>query len=113
MSKLRCLLLIVLWSLVLPQVRCSVRLIMLPVVVIIQSLISLIISASSVIVVSPILVRIVLPSMVIISTWIVPLIWAVIKVMSRCHHVVFLLELRAFISVMVIISTDFANSLWD
>ena len=56
MSKLRGLLLIVLLSLVLPQVRCSVRLILLPVVVIIPPLISLIISASPIIVVSPILV---------------------------------------------------------
>ena len=113
MSKLRGLLLIVLWSLVLPQVRCSVRLILLPVVVIIPPLIFLIISASSVIVVPPILVRIVLPSMVIISTLIVPLAGAVIEVMSGCHHVVFLLELRAFISVMAVISTNSANSLWN
>ena len=113
MGKLRGLLLIVLWSLVLPQVRCSVRLILLPVVVIIPPLISLIISASSIIVVPPILVRIILPSMVIISTLIVPLVGAVIEVMSGCHHVVFLLELRAFISIIAIISTDFANSLWD
>ena len=56
MGKLRSLLLIVLWSLVLPQVRCSVRLILLPVIVIVPPLISLIISASSVIVVPPILV---------------------------------------------------------
>ena len=115
MSKLRGLLLGILWSLGLPQVRCSVRLVLvlLPVVVIIPPLISLIISASSVIVVPPILVGIVLPSMVIISTLIVPLVGAVIEVMSGCHHVVFLLELQAFISVMAIISTDSANSLWD
>ena len=93
--------------------RCFVRLVLLPVVVIIPPLISLIISASSVIVVSPILVRIVLPSMVIISTLIVPLVGAVIEVMSGCHHVVFLLELRAFISVMAVISTNSANSLWN
>ena len=115
MSKLRGLLLGILWSLGLPQVRCSVRLVLvlLPVVVIIPPLISLIVSASSVIVVPPILVRIVLPSMVIISTLIVPLVGAVIEVVSGCHHVVFLLELRAFISVMAIISTDSANSLRD
>ena len=93
--------------------RCSIRLILLPVVVIIPPLIFLIISASSVIVVPPILVRIILPSMVMISTLIVPLVRAVIEVMSRCHHVVFLLELRAFISVMAIISTDSVNSLRD
>ena len=51
MSKLRGLLLIVLWSLVLPQVRCSVRLILLPVVVIVPPLISTVVSASLVIVV--------------------------------------------------------------
>ena len=113
MGKLRGLLLIVLWSLVLPQVKCSVRLILLPVVVIIPPLISLIISASPVIVVPPILVWIVLPSMVIISTLIVPLVGAVIEVVSGCHHVVFLLELWAFISVMAVINTDSANSLWD
>ena len=113
MSKLRGLLLIVRWSLVLPQVRCSVRLILLPVVVIIPPLISLIISASSVIVVPPILVRIVLPSMVVIATLIVPLVGAVIEVMSGCHHVVFLIKLRAFISVMAIINTDSVNSLRD
>ena len=113
MSKLRGLLLIVLWPLVLPQVRCSVRLILLPVIVIIPPLISLIISASSVIVVPPILVRIVLPSMAVTATLIVPLVGAVIEVMSGCHSVVFLLELRTFISIMAIISTDSANSLWD
>ena len=107
MSKLRGLLLIVLWSLVLPQVRCSVRLVLvlLPVVVIIPPLIFLIISASSVVVVPPILV--------VIATLIVPLVGAVIKVVSGCHHVVFLLELRAFISVMAVISTNSANSLWN
>ena len=106
---------LVLWYLVLPQVRCSVRLVLvlLPVVVIIPPLISLIVSASSVIVVPPILVRIVLPSMVIISTLIVPLVGAVIEVVSGCHHVVFLLELWAFISIMTVISTNSANSLWD
>ena len=95
--------------------RCSVRLVLvlLLVVVIIPPLISLIVSASSVIVVPPILVRIVLPSMVMISTLIVPLVGAVIEVMNGCHHVVFLLELRAFISIMVIISTNSVNSLWD
>ena len=95
--------------------RCSVRLILilLPVVVVIPPLISLIISASSVVVVPPILVRIVLPSMVVIATLIVPLVGAVIEVMSGCHGVVFLLELRTFISIMAIISTDSANSLWD
>ena len=95
--------------------RCSVRLILilLPVVVVIPLLISLIVSASSVIVVPPILVRIVLPSMVIISTLIVPLVGAVIEVMNGCHGVIFLLELRTFISIMAIISTDSAYSLWD
>ena len=112
---MRGLLLGILWSLGLPQVRCSVRLVLvlLPVVVIIPPLISLIVSASSVIVVPPILVRIVLPSMVVIATLIVPLVGAVIEVMSGCHGVVFLLELRTFISIMAIISTDSANSLWD
>ena len=86
---------------------------MLPVVVIVPPLISLIISASSVIVVPPILVRIVLPSMVVIATLIVPLVGAVIEVMSGCHGVVFLLELWTFVSIMAIISTDSANSLWD
>ena len=113
MSKLRGLLLGILWSLELPQVRCSVRLVLLPVVVIIPPLISLIISASSIVVVPPILVRIVLSSMVIVSTLIVPLVGAVIEVMSGCHHVVFLLELRAFISIMAIINTNSTNSLWD
>ena len=115
MSKLRGLLLGILWSLGLPQVRCSVRLVLvlLPVVVIISPLIFLIISASSVVVVPPILVRIVLPSVVVIATLIVPLVGTVIEVMSGCHGVVFLLELRAFISIMAIISTDSANSLWD
>ena len=95
--------------------RCSVRLILilLPVVVVIPPLISLIISASSVVVVPPILVRIVLPSMVVIATLIVPLVGAVIEVMCGCHGVVFMLELRTFISIMAIISTDFVNSLWD
>ena len=93
--------------------KCSVRLILLPVVVIIPPLISLIISASSVVVVPPILVRIVLPSVVVIATLIVPLVGAVIEVMSGCHHVVFLLKLRAFISIMAIISIDSSNSLWD
>ena len=93
--------------------RCSIRLVLLPVVVIIPPLISLIVSASSVIVVLPILVRIVLPSMVMISTLIVPLVGAVIEIMSGCHHVVFLLELRAFISIMAIIITNSTNSLWD
>ena len=95
--------------------RCSVRLVLvlLPVVVIIPPLISLIVSASSVVVVHQILVRIVLPSMAIIATLIVPLVGAVIEVMSGCHSVVFLLELRTFISIMAIISTDSTNSLWD
>ena len=93
--------------------RCSIRLVLLPVVVIIPPLISLIVSASSVIVVLPILVRIVLSSMVMISTLIVPLVGEVIEVMSGCHHVVFLLELQAFISIMAIISTNSADSLWD
>ena len=95
--------------------RCSVRLVLvlLPVVVIIPPLISLIVSASSVVVVPPILVRIVLPSMAVIATLIVPLVGAVIEVMSGCHGVVFLLELRTFVSIMAIISTDSANSLWD
>ena len=110
---MRGLLLGILWSLGLPQVRCSVRLVLLPVVVIIPPLISLIISASSVIVVPPILVRIVLSSMVIISTLIVPLVGAVIEVMCGCHGVVFMLELQTFISIMAIISTDSAHSLWD
>ena len=89
---MRGLLLGILWSLGLPQVRCSVRLVLvlLPVVVI-PPLISLIISASSVIVVPPILVRIVLSSMVMISTLIVPLVGTVIEIMSGCHGVVFLL----------------------
>ena len=112
---MRGLLLGILWSLGLPQVRCSVRLVLvlLPVVVIVLPLISLIVSASSVVVVPPILVRIVLPSMVVIATLIVPLVGAVIEVMSGCHGVVFLLELRTFISIMAIISTDSTNSLWD
>ena len=112
---MRDLLLGILWSLGLPQVRCSIRLVLvlLPVVVIIPLLISLIVSASSIVVVPPILVRIVLPSMAVIATLIVPLVGAVIEVMSGCHSVVFLLELRAFISIMAIISTNFANSLWD
>ena len=96
--------------------RCSVRLILilLPVVVVIPPLISLIISASSVVVVvPPILVRIVLPSMAIIATLIVPLVGAVIEVMSGYHGVVFLLELRTFISIVAIISADSTNSLWD
>ena len=115
MSKLRGLLLGILWSLGLPQVRCSVRLVLvlLPVVIIIPPLISLIVSASSVVVVPPILVRIVLPSMAVIATLIVPLVGAVIEVMSGCHGVVFLLELRTFISIVAIISADSANSLWD
>ena len=95
--------------------RCSVRLVLvlLPVVVIIPPLISLIVSAFSVIVVPPILVRIVQSSMVVVATLIVPLVGAVIEIMSGCHGVVFLLELRAFISVMAVISTNSANSLWD
>ena len=96
--------------------RCSVRLILilLPVVVVIPPLISLIISVSSVVVVvPPILVRIVLPSVVVIATLIVPLVGAVIEVMSGCHGVVFLLELRTFISIVAIISADSTNSLWD
>ena len=115
MSELRGLLLGILWSLGLPQVRCSVRLVLvlLPVVVIIPPLIFLIVSASSIVVVPPILVRIVLPSMAVISTLIVPLVGAIIEVMSGCHHVVFLLELRAFVSIMAIISTNSTNSLWD
>ena len=103
----------ILWSLRLPQVRCSIRLVLLPVVIIIPPLISLIISTSPVIVVPPILVRIVLPSMAVVATLIVPLVGAVIEVMSGCHSVVFLLELRTFISIMAIISTDSANFLWD
>ena len=120
---MRGLLLGILWSLGLPQVRCSVRLVLvlLPVVVIIPPLIFLIVSASSVIVVppilvriiSPILVRVVLPSMAVTATLIVPLVGTVIEVMSGCHGVVFLLELRTFISIMAIISTDSTNSLWD
>ena len=106
--------------------RCSVRLVLvlLPVVVIIPPLISPIVSASSasfVIVVPPILVRIisptlvrtVLPSMVVTATLIIPLVGAVIEVMSGCHGVVFLLELQTFISIVAIISTDSVNSLWD
>ena len=120
---MRGLLLGILWSLGLPQVRCSVRLVLvlLPVVIIIPPLISLIVSASSVIVVPPTLVRIisptlvgiVLPPMVVAATLIVSLVGAVIEVMSGCHSVVFLLELRTFISIMAIISIDSANSLWD
>ena len=112
---MRGLLLGILWSLGLPQVRCSVRLVLvlLPVVVIIPPLISLIVSASSVVVVPPILVRIVLPSMAVIATLIVPLVGVVIEVMSGCHGVVFLLELRTFISIMAIISTYSAYSLWN
>ena len=113
----------ILWSLGLPQVRCSVRLVLvlLPVVVMIPPLISLIVSASSVIVVPPTLVRIisptlvgiVLPFMVVTVTLIVSLIGVVIEVMSGCHSVVFLLELRTFISIMAIISTNSVDSLWD
>ena len=110
---MRGLLLGILWSLGLSQVRCSVRLVLLPVVIIIPPLISLIISASSVIVVPPILVRIVLPSVVVIATLIVPLVGVVIEVMSGCHSVVFLLELQTFISIMTIISTDPVYSLWN
>ena len=120
---MRGMLLGILWSLGLPQVRCSVRLVLvlLPVVVIIPPLISLIVSASFVIVVplalvriiSPTLVGIVLPSMVVAATLIVSLIWAFIKVMSGCDSVVFLLELRTFIIIMTIISTDPTYSLWN
>ena len=94
--------------------RCSVRMVLILLsVVVIPPLIFLITSASFVVVVPPILVRIVLPSMVVIATLIVPLVGAVIEVVSGCHHVVFLLELRAFISVMTVISTNSVNSLWD
>ena len=97
-------------------------------VVVIPPLVSIVVSASSVIVVPPAMVKIisstlvgvVLPSLVIVPTLvvvaallIVSLIRAVIEVMSSCHSVVFLLELRAFISIMTIISTDSAYSLWD
>ena len=96
--------------------RCFVRLIiiLLPVVVVIPPLISLIISASSiVVVVPPILVRIVLPSLVIVATLIVPLIGAVMKVMSGCYSVVFWLELWTLIGIVTVICTDAAHSLWN
>ncbi len=98
------------------------------VVIVIPPLVSIVISASSVIVVppamvgiiSPALVGVVLPPLVIVfalvvvaALLVVSLIRAVIKVMSGCHSVIFLLELWAFISIMTIISTDLAYSLWN
>ena len=97
-------------------------------IVVILPLVSIVISASSVIVVLPAmvgiisstLVGVVLPSLVIVSSLVVvaallvvSLIRAVIEVMSSCHSIVFLLELRAFISVMAVISTNSANFLWN